>query len=404
MQVHVQLKDLHSKQQEIFDNPARFKVVCAGRRGGKSALCYQEIILTMLNTSKPKHTMYMALERESCYFFYLEILSYVPKELIESSNLSLLKLTLINGSTLTMFSAESVEKIRGKEFHLAVIDEASKLDLKYIWNEVVRATLLTTLGRAYIISTPFGQNYFFQIHKQATNGELGVNWMGYHFTSYDNPFNSAEELEDIRRSIDSATFEQEYMANARANVSNPFKYEDIIKNIIPTLSTDKIVSYGVDISNGQTDSTVVIGITKDGVMGFYDSWKIQNNYTEQTNKINALPKGTLKVVDSTGSGVAVSEALENKGHYVYPYLFTAKSKPALIFKFIQAVESGLVKYTSEVAEELHVYEMKFAESGNTKFGNQSGFNDDRVTALALAYFGLTEFISVGSNWKGFSTC
>jgi hypothetical protein len=400
-EIKVKLRKLHTKQQLIYDDPARFKIICAGRRFGKTALCIQAILVTMLQ-EKPKHCMFLALEYDSCKHFFKQIVESLPTSLIESDNKSELKLTLINGSTLTMFSSEACEKIRGREYDLAVIDEAAQVNLSYIFNEIIRPLLGTTKGKAYIISTPYGQNYFYQLWQQALNGSLGSDWSGYHFTSYDNPYFDKEELDGIKANSMSTVWEQEYMANATANASNPFKYEDIVKNIVTQLSTEKAVCYGIDISNGMNDSTVVIGIDKSGVMSYYESWKIQNNYTQQTEKINALPKSVLKVVDSTGSGVAVSEALKNKGHYVLPYLFTGKSKPNLIYKFIQAVESGLVKYTPQVAEEMHVYQMTYTTSNNTQFGNQSGFNDDRVTALALAWFGYSEYISVGSSWKGLS--
>jgi len=51
--------DFHEKQLEIFNSSARFKVVSAGRRGGKTFLSMWTLILKGL-ASKEKNVLYVA--------------------------------------------------------------------------------------------------------------------------------------------------------------------------------------------------------------------------------------------------------------------------------------------------------------------------------------------------------
>ena len=44
--------DLHEKQKEIFTSDARFRVVAAGRRGGKSFLACIELLVAALQNER----------------------------------------------------------------------------------------------------------------------------------------------------------------------------------------------------------------------------------------------------------------------------------------------------------------------------------------------------------------
>ncbi len=345
-----------------------------------------------------QHTMYLTPEYDLAKTFFTDFVAFFNETLISGINKSELTIKLKNGGSCKFFSGMAIEKIRGREYQFAIIDEAGDIDdLEYAFNGVIRPLLM---GGCWFIGTPKGNNYFTKLYNNAKDGNL-QDTSAFHFTTYDNPFYPVEKIEESRLDMPDVLFRQEFLAEFTANASNPFKYEDIVKNIVPGLSTDKSVCYGIDISNGKNDYTVAIGINSEAVMSHITSWKIQNNYTEQSSKLNELDSNVLKVVDATGSGVSVTETLENNGHYVIPYLFTAKSKPNLIYTFIQAVESGAVKYTQEVADEMFIYEMKYNDT-NVTFGNQpgQGNHDDKVTALALAWYGYSTYISIGQQWQG----
>lgn len=388
----------HSKQLQIIKNKSKYKVIVAGRRFGKTLVSMMKLFDMMM---RGKRCMYLTPEYDLADVFFNEFCEKFDESLLAGQpNKSKLTIKLKNGGSCKFFSGNAPEKIRGREYDFAIIDEAGDIvNLSYVWNGIIRPLLM---GGCWFIGTPKGANFFTQLYNDAKAGKL-QNTSAFHFTTYDNPHYPIEKIEESKADMPDILFRQEFMAEFTANASNPFKYEDIIKNIIPSLSTDKSVVFGVDVSNGINDYTVAIGLNSQAVMSHYTAWKIKDDYTLQADKLNELPKGTLKVIDATGAGVSISEPLENKGHYILPFSFTGKSKPVLIYKFIQAVEKGLVKYTQEVADEMFVYEMKYSESGNTKFGNQVGFNDDRVTALALAWHGYSEYVNVGSNWKGFSS-
>jgi hypothetical protein len=95
------------------------------------------------------------------------------------------------------------------------------------------------------------------------------------------------------------------------------------------------------------------------------------------------------LVDSTGAGEPVFEALLRAGCRADPYSFTAKSKAALIDNLSLSLEQRKVKLLTaqvfpEAIEELESYQYAVSEQGNVKMNSPSGVHDDCVISLALA--------------------
>jgi hypothetical protein len=405
--IQINVPTPHAKQWEILNDNARFKVINSGRRFGKSLCAHIKIIDSMLQGGV---CCYLTPEYDLAKHMFNELCNFFPDELKIVANKSDLYIELPKGGSCKFFSGQAIEKIRGREYDLAIIDEAGYIeDLYYAFWGVLRPLLGTTKGECWMISTPKGNNYFTQLFLDVRAGKKGNEFSCFHFTSYDNPYFDKEELENIKANTPAILFRQEYLAEFTANSSNPFNNEDIEKNIIPILSTEKTVCYGIDISFGRTeraDSSSIIGLSSSGAMTYYRNFKLPN-LDMQYEIISNLPnKGALKVIDASGfsAGVSIYQRLVNDGHYVEGFQFTASSKPPLMYELIQNVESGSVSYIKEVADELKVFEMKYNTNGNVVLQAQSGFHDDNIAALAMCLKYTNMYFRQTSKWKGFSTC
>ena len=122
MEFIVKLPRPFSKQKEILDDSSRFKVVCSGRRVGKSTLCKIQCALSLLNGLR---VSYITPEFGLAEKFYEEILLLFPEEVIKRKNKSRLELKLITGGELKFFSGEALQRSRGWEFDLLIVDEAA---------------------------------------------------------------------------------------------------------------------------------------------------------------------------------------------------------------------------------------------------------------------------------------
>lgn len=391
MNVTILLPRLYKLQQEIVNDPARFKVICAGRRVGKTVLVQHVAINSMLKKLRICYiTPTFILADES----FDKMVNVLPPILITKQNKTNRHIELVTGGSIRFFSGEALSRTRGFEYDLIIVDEAAQIpDLASEWNSALRPLLMKTRGTAYFISTPLGKNFFFSLFTKGTNNENG--YKSWQFSSYENPHLPKDELDELVKEMPDAIYKQEIMAEPMQNAANPVGTDNINANIITTLSSAQTVVYGIDLAK-YSDWTVIIGLDAEGITTYFDRFQLPWQLTQ--DKIKALPSEILKVVDSTGVGDVVLEALQLTCSNMQGFKFTTESKPKIIYELIKDIEQGKVKYNQITADELHVYQYKFSSTGHIKFEAQAGYNDDTIAALAIANHFKNEAIA-SSNWK-----
>ena len=253
MNVEITLPKPYPKQKEILEDPSRFKVLCVGRRSGKTTLCIIKCIITMLSG---KRVAFVTPEFGLGNKLFDDIDMLLPKEVIRKKNKSRLRIELVTGGSLAFFSGEALERSRGYECDLLIIDESAHIpDLKTEWDLSLRPLLMKTQGDAIFVSTPKGKNFFYSLFQKGMNLEDG--FKSWQFSTHFNPFIPKEELEELQRTLPEAAYNQEILALPSENISNPFGTSNIERSISPP-STNPSVVYGIDF--GKThDYTVIVG-------------------------------------------------------------------------------------------------------------------------------------------------
>ena len=195
-------------QKEIIEHPARFKVIVAGRRAGKS---YASIAsLAKMARFPNRKCMYVAPSYRMAKQIVWEDLKEQlrSKRWIKKINESELTVTLVNGSTIFLRSADNPDSIRGIGLDYVVIDEAADIQ-EEAWKAVIRPTLSDRQGSAMIISSPKGRNFLFDLYNDAKHLE---DWHSWQFTTAQGGIVSKEEILDAKRDLDERTYRQEYEA------------------------------------------------------------------------------------------------------------------------------------------------------------------------------------------------
>ena len=161
----IELSEPHINQQRILDSPARFRVVCCGRRFGKSEVSQIEIISNALNG---KAVAYITPTYKLAKTFFEKLILSVPFE----NNKSDLIIRFPNEGSVEFFTGERLDNLRGRKFHLVVIDEASFIpNLEDGWLNSIRPTLTDYQGKALFLSTPKGKNFFLQLFYKGVSRE-----------------------------------------------------------------------------------------------------------------------------------------------------------------------------------------------------------------------------------------
>jgi hypothetical protein len=205
-------------------------------------------------------------------------------------------------------------------------------------------------------------------------------WQSFKFSTYDNPHINPREIDEARIQLPEVVFEQEYMANPSENSANPFG-NAFIKRCVKPISAQPIVCYGIDLAKS-VDYTVIIGLDKDGNVAYFDRFQMDWHNTKET--IKRLPPAPI-VVDSTGVGDPILEDLLREGVNIEGLKFTSQSKQQLMEGLASAIQQGRIGFPEGViVDELDVFEYQFTSHG-VRYSAPSGFHDDTVMALALAW-------------------
>lgn len=235
----------HQAQKQIALDRHRFRVLCCGRRFGKTTLAIEEM---KGRASIPNSRIcYIApTYQQSRDIAWNELKNHLRD--VADFNESRLEIKLVNGSLIQLKGWEAIETLRGQKFNLIVLDEVAMMrNFQLTWEEVIRPTLTDERGEVLFISTPKGFNHFYDLfNKQDTDSD----YKSYHFTSYDNPFLPFEELEKAKKEMTEDRFAQEYMADFRKTQGLVYKEFDRAKhvysdtNVEPEYITDTMA--GID--------------------------------------------------------------------------------------------------------------------------------------------------------------
>lgn len=370
--MRIEFSAAHINQKPILESQARFNVLMCGRRFGKSELCLIKIVKT---ACFGQNLAYITPTYKLAKVFFNKLGNALPYP----KNQSDLKIDFPNGGSVEFFTGERLDGLRGRKFHGVIIDEAAFIsDLESGWLNSIRPTLTDYKGWAMFLSTPRGQNYFFSLYMKGAAGE--TDWASFKYSTYDNPYIDRAEIDDARSQLPVAVFEQEYMANPMENAANPFG-NDFIRNCIKPMSNREAVVFGIDLAKSY-DYTVIIGLDSEGNTAFFSRFQKDWNSTKQ--EILNLPKKPI-IIDSTGVGDPIFEDLQRAGLIINGLKFTQNSKQQLMVGLQTAIQTGRIGYpTGLIVNELEVFEYQYTASG-VKYSAPSGFHDDCVMALALAW-------------------
>lgn len=212
---------LHPAQLEIFNSEARFKVVAAGRRFGKSHLAAWTLIIQALQSTS-KDVFYVAPTFQQAKDIIWQPLKELARDVMVAAHENTAVITLVNGRRIFLKGSDRPDTLRGVGLAYVVIDEYA--DMKpHVWEQILRPALADIKGGALFIGTPKGRNHFYDLYEDADSGRAGPDWQAFHYTSFDNPFLDPEEIEAAKKTLSSFAFRQEFLASFEAAASDLFK-------------------------------------------------------------------------------------------------------------------------------------------------------------------------------------
>ncbi len=197
---------------------------------------------------------------------------------------------LKNGSTIRMGSVSQADSVVGRSYDLIIFDEAA-LDSRGVdvFNIQLRPTLDKVNSKAIFISTPRGKNYFYEFWKRGYNDEFD-SWVSIRSTWHDNPRVDIKDIEEARRSMSKAEFEQEYECNFVSLQGQVWNFD--VKTMVTNIDQDQIDVYDVisGLDLGFRDPTAFCVILTDGEKFYVVDEYLENGRTtaDYAGKIGTL--------------------------------------------------------------------------------------------------------------------
>jgi len=216
---------LHPAQLEVFQSPARFVAVAAGRRFGKSDLAAKRAIVKAFDARnvQKKPVWLVGPVQPQMKQIYWDMLLRHTEPVRKSFHINDGNITLINDVQIGLRGADRPDNMRGSGLWDVTLDEFA--DMKpQTWESILRPALSDVKGTGMFIGSPKGRNHFYHLC-QAAQADTTGEWAYFHFTTLDNPFIDPAEVEAARRTMSSSMFRQEYMASFETGGSDMMKLE-----------------------------------------------------------------------------------------------------------------------------------------------------------------------------------
>jgi len=381
-------------QQQLIQDPARFKICCTGRRFGKTLLCARQIFSS-------------AMETKGDYGWITptyEITERGIDAIRESVNPQAFEIKgrpkiayLASGSRIFFYSADGDDprSILGHGFDGLILDESARINAD-AWHIVIRPTISQTEGWCTMISTSRGRNWFYDMFTRGRD-EQEPDYKAFRYPSNANPYFPQAEFDEARRTLPADVFRQEYEAEFLEDSAGVFRG---VNEIMTTTRCRCNAQWdvGCDLAKHQDFTVLVAMCSECGDCHAMDRFN-QIDWPLQKARIIGFCgryKGTL-YLDATGIGDPIYDDLQRQGLNVVGVKLTNQSKQTLIQDLILSIEQRKISFPANwtvMGDELKRYEYEYTASRNITYNAPSGYHDDAVIALALANRGRSQTFDI----------
>lgn len=378
----------HPAQIEIHASGARFRVVSAGRRFGKTRLAVNECLEVAANGGRalwlaPTHRM-----ADVGWNPMRQLAASIPGAVISLSNR---EITLPTGGIMAARTADNPQNLRGDAWDYVVMDEAAYMK-REAWTEAVRPTLADRNGRALFISTPRGKNWFWEMFTRGL--DLG-DTQSFCYSTYSNPYIDPKEIDAAKAELPELIFRQEFLAEFIDDNGGVFRnvQASATAEKLDGPEPDKAYVIGVDVAES-IDYTVITVLDVADKREVYKDRFTRCDYPVLEDRIRAAANRWCKnpssvvVIEANGSGKSVIDHLNAQGMKGIQSFWTSSvSKPQMVQKLQSAFEHGEIKIINDpvTVAELLSFEGKRSASGIMTYSAPTGMHDDTVMSLAIAW-------------------
>ncbi len=379
------LPELRADQRAIAGHPARFKVLACGRRWGKTTLGLK---LAVEAAERGERAWWVA-PTYGLAFEPWRMLKRALADRWEAKLESARHIDLPGGGSLTVQSADDPDSLRGVGLNLVVVDEAAFV-AEEAWTAALRPALADRRGRALIVSTPRGRNWFWHAFQRGRD-PLNRAWEAWQFATGDNPGIDRDEIDEARASLPERVFQQEYLAAFLEDGGTVFRRVRQAATAPPDAVPRPGGRYVMGVDFGRYDDFTAAAVldAETGALTALDRFREAGWDLQRARLAGLAHRWGVEAIlaEANAMGEPNIEALRREaGLPVIAFVTSALSKPPLIEGLVRAIESAEIALLPDetLLAELEAYTYRSTRY-STYYSAPPGRHDDTVIALALAW-------------------
>ncbi len=402
------MPDFHEGQQEIvrkfvLDDTKTYCAVCVGRQWGKTFLSMNIMIGWMLE--KPARAGGWVTPYAKHWKMAFKMIRNAASGQISGSNITDGVITFTNGSTLSFYSTENEDSVRGQTFTHLIVDEAGFVKTSAF--EVMLPVFGIIGEKALFISTPDVKNWFYSYVRDG-NDESISNVISIKAPSSSSPFWTEDKLADVKRNTHPIKFKQEYLAeftDSAGGVFIDFNKRAVVSDYVK--SYDGECYFGLDIARGGADFTSLTIMNDTQVINreYWHEWDTETQVEKLKKVLDEYPNIVRGYVEENQE-VAIFQALRRHYSDKFPVLgfyTTTKNKPDLIQNLATDINKGDLLLPSReldklLYEEFADFSFEKKEGGYIKYSAPDNKHDDSVMSTALANEARVPVRHIRRNW------
>lgn len=376
-------------------------VVKSRRQVGKSVLIANLLLYYAINYKGTKNYVLSPTLKQGKNIYKSIINAISGCGIIKSKNATDLFITLINGSSISIKSAEQKESLRGETCTgILCIDECAYISSEVYnivkpWCDFHKAVTL-------MVSTPFVKSgFFWEYYNHGLNREyncVSIDWSDEKYQDDMDFILPPSKLEEYKKLLPKNVFLTDYLGifiDDDGTVFTDFK-KCINKNEIK--DSDKLY-LGIDWAAGvESDDTVIVAFNQYGKQVYLDYFN-KLTPTQQIDRIEKFIvqyKNQIVVVQTelNSLGTPLTDFLKNRPQIktiinkFVGFNTTNSSKNAIVQNLQIAFEQKEIEILEDEKQsrELATYTAEYnAKTRNVSYNAPNGLHDDICIAMMLAY-------------------